>query len=352
MLKEENIDKITNALKKFHKSPKIAILLVVNMQDTIVDNDYNRFSVVTTYYSERELNEVVSGFKTFAYVDVSYGEKEFINKLNSGHFSELHEFQKIVYTETAGGITRSKSALIPAICDLYKLKYCSNDVFTSALLDNKMATNRLLKSYGYFLPATWVYHYKLGWMSEQPANDIQLIAKPANECASIGITEESTSIMNQKYLDFIHNLSLSLRQPILVQELIEGYEVEVPIFDFYYPITPSSVGISFKNTKEMGKNIFTYDTIFDDNFNLFNFDSFNEELSNCIKEAARSAYTKLQLKGPVRIDFRITKLGKHYMIDYNNSPHLGIRHSFAFALEQLGFNYDDMLKLIIFPALF
>jgi D-alanine-D-alanine ligase len=351
LLKEENVDRIANVLKKLQKPTKIAILLVVNMQDTIVDNDYDKFSVVTTYYSERELNEIVNGFKTFAYVDVSYGEKEFINKLNNGFYDELHEFQKIVFTETAGGITRSKSALIPAICDAYKFKYCSNDVFTSALLDNKMATSAILKFYGYLLPDTWIYHYKLGWMSEQPINNILLIAKPAYECASIGITEESISIMDKEYLDFIHILSQRLNQPILIQELIEGHEVEVPILDFDYPLTPGIVGISFKNTNEMGQNIFTYDTIFDDNFNLFNFDNFNGEISKRIKEAASSAYLKLQLKGPVRIDFRITKSGKYYMVDYNNSPHLGIKHSFAFALEQLGFNYVDMLKLIIYPAL-
>ncbi len=352
----DNIDntKTINDILTYYKNlvDKLAILPVINTQDMEVVGDYERFSLKTTYSSDRELAELVNGFKEFAdYVDVSYGERDLIKKLELNKFQEIVEYKKVVYTETASGTARSRAALTPALCELYGLGYCSNDIFTSALLDNKMATNRILKSYGFPLPDTWEYYYKEGWTNGKPVQDKLLIAKPAYECASIGISEESVSVLNDKYVKFIHQLSTDLKQPILVQEFIIGAEVEVPVFDLGFPFTPGSAGISLNEQKELGKNILTYDTIFEDGFELYNYDEYNPSISIKLKAAAQSVFSLLKLRGPVRIDYRVTSSGQFYLMDYNNSPHLGSQHSFAYILGALGYTYIDMLKVIVYPAI-
>jgi hypothetical protein len=39
-------------------------------------------------------------------------------------------------------------------------------------------------------------------------------------------------------------------------------------------------------------------------------------------------------------------------MDYNNSPHLGMQHSFAFAVREYGLEYEDLLKLLVYSVVF
>lgn len=353
MNRKEILSTLNESLTFFQNYKQdLAILLIIHLQTDAVESDYDQFSVVTSYYSDAEFQEVLLAFKSIAaYVDVSYGEKDFIKKVQGGAFSYLNNYKKVVYAQTAGGTARSKSALIPAFCDLYNIKYCCNDIFTGALLDNKLAAYQLLKSVGMRLPETWFYYHKTGWLGTKPSSRKALISKPAYECASIGITENSVSHLNNSYLNFIHELSLKFRQPILVQSFVEGYEIEVPVFELDRPVIPGITGISLNGNKNLGERILSYDTIFEDGFDLFDFTEFDSNISQHIQRDALTAYNMLQLKGPVRMDYRVTESGEFYLMDYNNSPHLGIQHSFAFSIRQLGFSYEDMLRLIVYPSL-
>lgn len=332
----------------------LALLLIANMQQSVSKEDAGAVDIVSSYNSDAELDEFINGVKeVVSYVDVSYGEKDFISKLHSGGFDSLNSFKKIAYTDTASGNARSKSALIPSLCELYGIPYCSNDIFTSALLDNKMATYGLLKSFDVPLPRTWFYSHTVGWIGEKAKEDILLIAKPAYGCASIGITQESVSTLSKQFLDHIEKLSRALHQPILVQEFIKGYEVEVPVFDLEEPFAPGCIGLSMNDQKNMDAAFFTYDTIFEDGFELFNFDLIDSHLASTVKDISQKAYRYLQLKGPVRFDYRINETtGGIYLMDFNNSPHLGTKHSFSQSIIELGYSYEDMLKLVLYPAAF
>jgi D-alanine-D-alanine ligase len=347
------LDILQSSLNDFYRyEQELAILLIIHLQTDTVEDDYEEFSVVTSYYSDIEFQEILMAFKQIAaYVDVSYGEKEFIRKVQTGAFSHLDGYKKIAYSQTAGGTARSKSALIPAFCELYQIKYCCNDIFTGALLDNKLASNKLLKSLGMRIPDTWFYHHKTGWLGMAPPGGLVLIAKPAYECASIGVTENSVSQVNDSYLKFVHELSKRFRQPILVQSFIEGYEIEVPVFELESPIVPGIAGISLDGNENLGSKILSYHTIFDDGFDLYDFQKVNENVAKHVAEDTIMAYTLLQMKGPVRMDYRVTSAGDYYLMDYNNSPHLGKRHSFAFTIRQLGYTYEDMLRFIVYPSL-
>jgi D-alanine-D-alanine ligase len=209
----------------------------------------------------------------------------------------------------------------------------------------------ILKSFDFALPRSWFFRFDLGWLTSEPPKNLKLIAKPAYECASIGISNDSVGFFGEKYFRHIKELSGSLNQPVVVQEFICGYEVEVPIFDDFESFTPFAVGISLNEQHMIGDRFLSYDSIFDDEFKLFNFDKHNQHISKSLKSEANRLYQCLQLKGPVRIDFRVTPEGDYYMMDYNNSPTLARSHSFAFCIEELGFSYADMLKLIVYPAL-
>src|SRR4051812_15089948 len=99
------LDRINLILQQFkHYDKKLAMLLIVNLQSELVADDYDDYSVVTSYYSNRELDDIVNGFRKFVdYIDISYGEAEFVKKVQSGFFNDLNAYYKVAYTESATG---------------------------------------------------------------------------------------------------------------------------------------------------------------------------------------------------------------------------------------------------------
>lgn len=335
---------------------EIAVFLVLNTKGlTEIEQDHEGHTITTEFFSLEEAQEFIDGFvKLGIYHEVYNGEKEFIQKLSSDHIKNMPYKHKIVYSSTGAGLARSKSALVPALCNLYNLHYCSNDIYTAALLENKVHVMNLLSHYGFPLPTYWVYDPQYGWLhNKTPRTDIKLIAKPAYECASLSITEQSVSFFDESYLKFITELAITYNQPIIVEEFIEGYEVEVPVFDLDEPLCPMTIGIQDKNneSKMMGHSYLTFEKVAIDNYTFYNFDAENGALAEELKQIAMRTFKVLNLSGIVRVDFRVTKEGRPYIMDYNNSPHLTSKHSCAFSLVQQGFTFEQMLKLLLWKSL-
>jgi D-alanine-D-alanine ligase-like ATP-grasp enzyme len=72
------------------------------------------------------------------------------------------------------------------------------------------------------------------------------------------------------------------------------------------------------------------------------------EQGAALRAIAQDTFTTLGLDGLVRVDFRVTERGNAVIIDYNNSPHVTEFHSCARAVMDLGFEYGDMLCLLLY----
>ena len=335
------------------KSKNVVIFLVINTKmdyEAEENGDYEEFSIKSEYFSEKELKEVVNGFEALGCkVDVSTSERIFINKLANNGFKEYEGMERIVYYSSGSGTGKSRSAVVPALCNLYGIKNCSNDIYTSVLLENKVHLFNLLDYYGFPIPRTWYYDRLEGWLHGEPVNDLLLIAKPAYESSSIGVTDKSVAMFSPEYQKYVHQLSESLQQPILVQEFIKGYEVEVPLFDMGdQPFTPMTVGIKIKDSENLGADFLTYAKVYDDQYKFYSFTKFKPGLCEEMKKVARDSFMKLNLYGMTRVDFRVTEDGSCYIMDYNNNPHLTEFHSCAFSVMDLGFSYSDMLCLLLY----
>ncbi|MBS9782938.1 MAG: hypothetical protein KGV46_00080 [Pasteurella sp.] len=210
----------------------------------------------------------------------------------------------------------------------------------------------LLKQHNFPIPKFWIYHHKYGWINNKiPSNDILLISKPVYESASIGITSDSVSKFNYGYEKKIIELSQYLNQPIIVQEFIFGWEVEVPVFDVNIPVTLSTVGIEQNKEKCLNDKFLTYDHIYFDNYSFYNYDEENYTNAQKLKDIATNSYRCLDLDGSVRVDFRVDKSGQAFITDYNNSPHLTKFHSFAKSAEYYNLSYVNMFCLVLYKAM-
>jgi D-alanine-D-alanine ligase len=350
---DDEIETIRRVRDEVHSvADRFVVLLALNRKPSrskSVADDYERFSVTSEYFSDAELTELTKGFEAIGCaVDVSDGEKEFNERLVRGDFDRYARLHRVVYHSTGSGTGRCRTAFMPALCRLYHLSDSSNDTYTSTIAENKVHFFNLLAFYGFPIPQTWFFDSKRGWLAGRPAHDIELIAKPAYECASIGVSEASVSRLDDAFFRHIERLSESMSQPVLVQEFIEGYEVEVPLFDIGEPFTPMSIGVKMNGVSNTDRHFLTYDQVYDDRYGFYSFCRRMPTEGALVRKVARDSFTTLGLRGMIRVDFRIGKSGRGVIIDYNNAPHLTEFHSCARAVVDLGFEYSDMLCLLLY----
>jgi D-alanine-D-alanine ligase len=334
------------------RADRFVVVLVLNVKPDgagPIQDDYEGFSVTSEYMSDEEVHELTGGFESVGcIVDLCYGEKEFNERLVRGDFARYGDLNKVVYHSTGSGTGRSRTALVPALCRLYGLRDCSNDVYTSTILENKVHFFNLLSAYGLPTPKTWFYDWRCGWLGGEPPRETKLIAKPAYECASIGVSDASVSFFTTSFFQHVRHLSEAMSQPVLVQEFVEGYEVEVPVFDLGKPFAPMSMGIDMSGDAFAGDHFLTYDQVYADRYDFFPFCRHMPDVGATLRRAACESFRILGLRGMVRVDFRVRADGRGYIIDYNNAPHLTEFHSCARSVKELGFDYSDMFCLLLY----
>ncbi|MFD1901924.1 ATP-grasp domain-containing protein [Enterococcus termitis] len=146
---------------------------------------------------------------------------------------------------------------------------------------------------------------------------------------------------------FIHDLSKKFKQRVIVQEFIEGREIEVPVISLpnkAFSFDP--VGISVANKKDLEKTILDYDIRGNNKFDFYDFKNEDKELSEEIKVYVEKVANDLEIFGYGRIDFRVRDNNQFYITDIATNPHITQSMSFYYAFKQLGFSYQDVLSTL------
>ena len=139
-------------------------------------------------------------------------------------------------------------------------------------------------------------------------------------------------------------------QDIIVQEFISGYEVQVPIIIGEEPLALPPVAITMNNSADLAEKIITYELAFSEEYNFINFSSINNALSEKLMHESIKVAKCLGMENYGRVDFRIDYEGNYYITDISTHPYLINHSAFAFAFQEMGFNYKDIFACIIQSA--
>jgi D-alanine-D-alanine ligase len=322
----------------------IEILLVLN-ELTGAGGDYVRHSVRNEYLNEIETSEISTSLRRAGFAISTYdGERAFIGEMLSGYQSQRH--RKYVFCTTGSGVGRARTSLIPAFCHLHGIPLCSADGYTAALLEHKFHCFRLLDALGFHTPRTWFFSPTAGWVGGVPPKGLCVICKPNFECSSIGIDADSVFDFSDEKMEKIRSLCMEFRQGILVQEFIPGFEVEVPVFPSPHPVSPVAAGIEVSGRKELGDSFLTYDIVGNSKYSFYDYEDENSAIARELRLTAQEVYRKLGFSGLVRIDFRVTPLGRWCITDVNTPPHITHNSSYAFAFECAGMTHADLMTML------
>jgi len=301
--------------------------------------------IATEYFSDDEFEEIASMFAALDIpMDFFTYEDNFIRHILNNPNEKWSDY--LVYNAAQSGFGPGRKSLIPSFCNLHGLQCTGSNAYVVSLCRHKYHVNKILSQHGISVPETWLYFH--GWNTNGvPPNGKKVIIKPIYESASIGIDRDAIQIYDPHIDELINKKMHIHRQPILVQEFIEGYEAETPIIRIEnetYSCGP--VGISVDNEPLLGDNFLDYERIYFDKYTFYNFEDLFRQTAD-INKCAKTAANILGIEGLGRIDFRIKPDGSFYVTDVSTNPHFVSHSSVSFAFKKRGLNELHIAKTVL-----
>jgi D-alanine-D-alanine ligase len=180
-----------------------------------------------------------------------------------------------------------------------------------------------------------------------------LIVKSVNEEASLGISQASIVMDDEKLAErvaFVHN---SVGSGALIEQYIEGRELYVgiigngqlqvlPVWELIMDKLPDDVKrIATERVKWSRKYQMKYGIISKEADNL------PEAKTQEIRGLAKRVYRALGLSGYARIDMRMDAEGQLYVLEANPNPQIAQDEDFADSAKNAGYPYKDLLQELL-----
>ena len=301
---------------------------------------HGRIEYLTEFDSIKDIDRLRNAIENGGWnvADLGFGEKFIKNILK-------HEID-IVFNYAVGFIGSSREAQIPSTLEMVRIPVIGSNAFCLVLTQNKHICYLICKEKGLPVP-------KGGWINDLNINmeflnspGFPLIIKPCREGSSYGISHKSV-VKNLRELKDRANITLKrFKQPVIVQEYIQGKEICAGIIGNdppkVLPLVETIFDISEVSTYEMKRDDVGF------SYKKANISSF---LKSKIENIALNAYKQLYCTDYARIDFRVDFNGNPYIIDVNATPELKEHCAMLFSAYLAGYSYDDFIKDIIDKSL-
>jgi D-alanine-D-alanine ligase len=250
------------------------------------------------------------------------------------------------------GVGRCREARVPAVLEMLGIPYSGSDPLTlSAALDKDLA-KRLVQSAGLAVPGALVVAPDSDLatlnLDESP---FPAILKPAWEGSSKGI-RGSCLVDNAAHLsEVLQTMRQGYKQPILIEEFIQGPEVTVGIVGNHEPKILGVMSVEPRKKTER----FVYSLEIKRDFQrLIQYECpprLPTSTIRAIEKAALRAYGALDCRDVARVDFRVRD-GVPYFLEINPLPGLNPETSDLVILARLiGWSYAQLIEAILQAAL-
>lgn len=251
------------------------------------------------------------------------------------------------------GVGRSREARVPAVLEMLDIPYTGSDPLTLAATLDKDCARRLVASEGVAVPK--------GLLISSAADSVELlrtqslvfpvIIKPAWEGSSKGIRSKCLVRTPDDLADSIAELRRDYRQPILVEEFIEGDELTVGMLG---NAPPQLLGVMRVVPNEPTQH-FIYGVDVKRDFRRQVRYEVPAPLAPAdmalVTDAAFRAYQVLGCRDVSRIDFRLRN-GVPYFLEVNPLPGLNPESSDLVIMADLaGWTYSRLIATILHAAI-
>lgn len=240
-----------------------------------------------------------------------------------------------------------------ALWELLDLPYTGNDSFTLGLAQNKILSKRLFESAGILTPPFQVFEDIL----PETCLSYPLIAKPAREDASIGITQTSVIPGPENLKTRVSKLLQKYNQPVLVEEFIAGREFNISLLGKQPARVLPISEINFSALQAEYHHITGYEAKWLSNHPLYHDTpaispaQIGDDLQQRLEAVAVQVYECLMGRDYGRVDVRVDEHERIYVLEYNPNPDISPGAGYARALRTGGIGFNEFLQYLLNEAL-
>lgn len=238
-----------------------------------------------------------------------------------------------------------------AMLDCLGIPYTGSNPLTLALCIDKVKVKKMLEHHGLPTPK-----FDYVFQKDEPIREdlrYPLMVKLANTDNSIGISNNSVVTSLKQLKDQVNMLLEQYNRPVLIEEYIEGDEVDVSIMgnEERVKVLPLSRSI-FDDLPKGVWGIYPYQAKWSegDVYNKIRVErpaKYSQKLSALISEICLDAYNLFDCHDYARIEVRVDKHGNPYILEINPNPSINDGDCVPACAEMIGLNYADFIEEVM-----
>lgn len=242
------------------------------------------------------------------------------------------------------------------IFELLGIPYTGSTPLVLGLSLNKVLVKKLLLFHGLATPRFQLIGNPVKFTVD-PALNFPLIVKPAHEDASIGIEAKSIVRSIAELKRRVRHVYEQYQQEALVEEYIDGRELNVAILGNKKPVVFPISEIDMSTLPKQYPKIISYNAKW-----LVGSDEYVNTKGVCpadlpsdvaarVSEMALEAYRLVGCRDYARVDFRLGPDNTPYILEVNPNPDLSDDAGFARAGKAAGHTFQELIGRIVECAL-
>lgn len=251
--------------------------------------------------------------------------------------------------------------VVPSLLETMQIPYTGAPAQSIFLTSNKITAKQQMRRAGLPTPE-WVGPCRgtdlPGDLIVPPLKGAtRWIIKSVWEHASLGLTDDGVVTPKNSYelVERLRDSAAHLGGNCFAEDFIDGREFNLAILsEVSGPQVLPSAEILFEEYSSDKLRIVCYRAKWDENSfeyshtpRSFDFPAEDEMLLRLLKELAIQCWTLFELKGYARVDFRVDKEGKPWILEVNTNPCLSPDAGFAAAMERGSISYPVAIRRIL-----
>ena len=246
---------------------------------------------------------------------------------------------------------------VAGIYELMNIPYTGAATLALGTCLNKVRTKQILQVHGIPTPRHIISSSLDSCQLDETRMHFPFIVKPTHEDASIGIVNASVVYDVPSLQKQVAYILKTFDQPALVEEYIEGRELNVALIGNRQPMLLPISEIDFSKLPSHYPKIVTYNAKW-----VEGSPEYDGTVGTCpaqlepaveqrVREIALRAYQIMEIRDYARVDMRLDVSQRPYVLEVNPNPDISRDAGFARSARTAGMTFEEMVGKIVETAL-
>ncbi|MDH3892357.1 MAG: ATP-grasp domain-containing protein [candidate division Zixibacteria bacterium] len=251
------------------------------------------------------------------------------------------ELPGLVFNVSYGIQGQARYTHVPSILEMVGVPYVGSGPLAHSLALDKVVAKMIFQQNGVPTPE---YNVMQTPDSDLPELPFPMIVKPKNEAVSFGLRVVKNEAELREGVTAIFD---EFRQSVLVEQYVEGREINIGLLGNNPPETLPPVELLFGDT---GPAIYTMEDKMRESGREISWEcppKLDPDVLETAKEIAQKAFSALGCYDCARVDMRLDGEGNLYVLEINSLPSMGEHGSYTIAAAEAGLDFGALVCRLV-----